>query len=114
MSSDPLLGTFQKEEPSTSKTLDNQFTFSDNIEELPIVCVDWYDAVCSGGSHWQSFEEIEEAVTSGPSKVRTVGMVLKETEDYIAICDTLILDGDSGGYVHVIPSGMIISAKVLQ
>tara|TARA_R110002012_G_scaffold193907_1_gene361710 strand:- start:835 stop:1122 length:288 start_codon:yes stop_codon:yes gene_type:complete len=89
-------------------------TFSDNLEQLPIVCIDWYDAVCSGGSDWQSFEEIEEAINNGPSKVRTVGMVLKQTEEYIAICDTIILDGESGGYVHVIPSGMIISAKVLQ
>tara|TARA_Y100001938_G_scaffold146385_1_gene225136 strand:+ start:1994 stop:2281 length:288 start_codon:yes stop_codon:yes gene_type:complete len=94
--------------------LENPYTFSDNLEELPIVCIDWYDAVCSGGPHWQSFDDIEEAITNGPSKVRTVGMVLKQTDDYIAICDTIILDGESGGYVHVIPSGMIITLKVLQ
>ena len=89
-------------------------TCLDNPKDLPIVCVDWLDAVCSGGSDWQTYEDIEEAVNNGPSKVRSVGMLLKRTDDFIAICDTLIIDGDSGGYVHVIPSGMILSLRILH
>lgn len=81
---------------------------------LQVVCVDWIDAVCSGSSSWQTFEEIEEAVENGPSKVRTVGMLIKATPEYVALCDTLMLDGDSGGYVHIIPRGMIQSLRTLQ
>lgn len=86
----------------------------DDIEAIPIVCVDWWDAVCSGGSNWQSFDEIHEAVENGPTKIRTVGMLLRKTAGYIAVCDTLMLDGDSGGYVHVIPTGMVESIRIMQ
>lgn len=98
----------------TSPKLEIPIIFSVEVDKLPLVCLDWVDAVCSGGADWQTFEEIEEAVLKGPSKVRTVGMLLKQTEHYVAICDTIIMDGDSGGYVHVIPTGMIDSIKVLQ
>jgi hypothetical protein len=79
----------------------------EELMKLPVVCCEWHDAVCTGGSEWQSFEEIEEAVNSGPSMVRSVGILLANAEDYIAITDTIILDGSHGGYVHVIPKGMI-------
>jgi hypothetical protein len=86
----------------------------DNPKSLSIVCVDWYDAVCSGGANWQTAEDIEEAITNGPSKVRTVGMLLKQTALFVAVCDTIILDGSAGGYVHVIPTGMIDKMRFLQ
>jgi hypothetical protein len=88
---------------------------SDKIANLPVVVVDWIDAVTSGGSEWQTFEDIQEAVDNGPAKVRTVGMLLKRSSDYIAVCDTLQSDeqGDSGGSVHVIPIGMVESVKVM-
>ena len=76
---------------------------------LPVVVVDWLDAVCTGGAEWQSFEDIEEAAEKGPSLVRSVGMLVKNAPDYVALTDTLIMDGDFGGYVHVIPKGMIVS-----
>lgn len=105
---------FPNKEPLTSETLETLATSSVEVENFPIVLVEWVDAVCSGGTHWQSWEEIEEAVNTGPSKVRTVGMLLKNTNEYVAVCDTLIVDGDSGGYVHIIPSGMIYNLKALE
>ena len=80
---------------------------AENLMKLPVIVCEWHDAVCTGGSEWQSFEEIDEAIQSGPSMVRSVGILLHEAEDYIAITDTIILDGNDGGYVHVIPKGMI-------
>ena len=114
MSSDPFTGPYQNKETLISKQSEIPSICLDNVESLPIVCVDWLDAVCSGGSDWQSFEDMEEAVSNGPSKVRTVGMLLKKTEEFIALCDTIICDGDSGGYVHVIPSGMVMSLRILN
>lgn len=85
----------------------------DNVESLELVCVDWIDAVCSGGPEWQTIEEIQEAIENGPSNVRTVGMLLKQTHEFVAVCDTIILDGTSAGSVHVIPSGMVKSLRKL-
>lgn len=67
----------------------------------------WVDAVCTGGSEWQTMEEVQEAVDKGPSLVRTCGYLVKDDPEYIAIVDTVILDGDACGYVHVIPRGMV-------
>ena len=86
----------------------------DDIEAKPIVVIDWWDAVCSGGTDWQSDEDIKEAAAKGPSKIRTVGMLLVRAPNYVAVCDTLSLDGESGGYVHVIPVGMIESLRIMQ
>lgn len=85
----------------------------DDAESLPIVIIDWWDAVCTGDSGWQTIEEIQEAATNGPSKIRTVGMLLVRAPNYVAVCDTLMIDGDSGGYVHVIPTGMIESIRIV-
>ena len=74
---------------------------------LQRVDVHWIDAVCTGGSEWQTFEELEEAVEKGPSAVRTCAYLVKDCPEYIALVDTIIMDGDACGYVHVIPRGMI-------
>lgn len=78
-----------------------------DLENLQRVDVLWIDAVCTGGSEWQTMEEMEEAVERGPSLVRTCGYLVKECDEYIALVDTIILDGDACGYVHVLPMGMI-------
>ena len=114
MSSDPLEDYAQNKDSSILNECENLTISSDDVLTFPIAIVDWCDAVCSGGPGWQTFEEISEAITNGPSLVRTVGMLLKRTDHYIAICDTLQADGDSGGSVHVIPVGMIRSIRVLK
>ncbi len=79
----------------------------DELRGKPVVVVDWYDAVCTGGSEWQSLDDMQEALESGPSLVRSVGMLVADEPGHIALLDTLILDGDACGYVHVIPRGMV-------
>ena len=92
---------------TSEESLEQTIYSAENLMKLPVIVCEWHDAVCTGGSEWQSFEEIDEAIQSGPSMVRSVGILLHEAEDYIAITDTIILDGNDGGYVHVIPKGMI-------
>ena len=112
----PIGRRLPEKETSLLNESEKQNISSDKIANFPIVVVDWLDAVTSGGSEWQTFEDIQEAVDNGPAMVRTVGMLLKQTADYVAICDTLQSDeqGDSGGAVHVIPMGMVKSVKVMQ
>lgn len=81
----------------------------DELRAKPVVVVDWLDAVCTGGTEWQSLEELTEALEAGPSLVRSVGMLVANEPTHIALLDTLILDGDACGYVHVIPRGMVQS-----
>ena len=70
-------------------------TSLDDMVNLPRVDVLWVDAVCTGGSEWQSMEELEEAVERGPSLVRTCAYLVKDCPEYIALVDTIILDGDA-------------------
>lgn len=110
-SSRPLASTlkslYQNEVTSTSAESSTLSTSLDDPSSLKLVVIDWVDAVCTGGSEWQTTEDISEAVESGPSMVRTAGLLLENNDSYVAVIDTIILDGEAGGYVHVIPRGMI-------
>jgi hypothetical protein len=108
-SSNPSPENSHNEESSTFEEHSNPTICSVDINRLPVVVVEWLDAVCTGGSEWQTFEDIEEAAEKGPSLVRSVGMLVKNAPDYVALTDTIIMDGDAGGYVHVIPKGMIVT-----
>lgn len=81
---------------------------------LQRVDVTWVDAVCTGGSEWQTFEEADEAILNGPSYVRTCAFLVHECNKFIALVDTVITDGDACGYVHVIPKGMVMSITRLK
>ena len=83
----------------------------DELRAKPVVVVDWWDAVCTGGTEWQTLEELNEALESGPSLVRSVGMLVADEPTHIALLDTLILDGDACGYVLVITRGMVITME---
>ena len=80
---------------------------SAKIAACPIVILDWWDAVCTGSAAWQHLDDVQEALDTGPSLVRTVGMLVADEPTHVALMDTVILDGDACGYVHVIPRGMI-------
>ena len=101
-------------ENSTSEKSSNQNISLVDLSNLQRVDVLWLDAVCTGGSEWQTMEEMEEAVERGPSLVRTCGFLVKDDPEYIAIVDTFILDGDACGYVHVLPRGMIKQVTRLE
>ena len=100
---------FQSEATSTSEPSSIQSISSDDFRKKPVVVVDWYDAVCTGGTEWQDLNDMVEALETGPSLVRSVGMLVCDEDTNIALIDTLILDGDACGYVHVIPRGMVHS-----
>lgn len=104
-----LLSHFPHEDHSTSDKSSTPSISSDDIRRCPVVVVDWYDAVCTGGSEWQTMEEVSEALSNGPSLVRSVGMLVANEPGHIALVDTCILDGDCCGYVHVIPRGMVVA-----
>lgn len=94
----------------TTPQSSNPTIFSvDNIALLPVVVIDWMDAVCAGGSEWQDLEDITAAVSNGPTMVRSVGVLLEDCESHVAVIDTIILDGAAGGCVHVIPRGMVVN-----
>ena len=67
----------------------------------------WVDAQTSGGSGWQEAEDMVEAMTAPAPLVHTVGFLMHSDEERIAICDTIQEDGMAGGYVHLIPNGML-------
>lgn len=80
---------------------------SAELSKLPLVLVEWYDAVCVGGSEWQSFDEVVDALTKGPSLIRSVGFLVENNSTFLALVDTIAFDGDVTGYVHIIPKGMV-------
>lgn len=54
--------------------------------------VDWIDSINAGG--WRDGEEEHE-----PVMCRSIGIVLKETETYITLAQTV---GDDGNYANVV------------
>jgi hypothetical protein len=67
----------------------------------------WYDAHSQGGPEWVDADDSREYAQMPLPLIRQVGIVLYETEDYIAITDTL--GSAMTGTVHSIPKGMIVS-----
>lgn len=110
-SASTLKSLYQNEAPSTSSESSTPTTSLDDPSKLRLVVIDWVDAVCTGGSEWQTIEEISEAVENGPSMVRSAGLLVESNDTFVALLDTIILDGDAGGYVHVIPRGMVVRMK---
>ena len=108
-------------EPSTSPVYSKQSTSSpdsslelqDVIERNDIIRVKWVDAQTTGGSGWQDAEDMVEAMYSPAPFVYTVGYLMHRDEQRIAICDTIQGDGMAGGYVHLIPNGMIVDTEWL-
>ena len=56
-------------------------------------------------------DELQAALDNGPSLVRSVGILVADEPTHIALIDTLILDGEECGYVHIIPRGMIQAVR---
>ena len=74
---------------------------------MDLVHVVWVDAQTSGGSAWQDAEDMVEAMKSPAPLVHTVGFLMHDDGERIAICDTIQADGAAGGYVHLLPWGMV-------
>ena len=78
-----------------------------------IVHVKWVDAQTSGGSGWQDADDMMEAAKAPAPFVHTVGYLMHTDDQRIAVCDTIQEDGTAGGYVHLIPHGMVIELNTL-
>ena len=83
------------------------------IEKDEIVHIKWIDAQTSGGSGWQDAEDMMAAAEGPAPYVHTVGYVMHMDDTRVAVCDCIQEDGAAGGYVHLIPHGMIIELNVL-
>lgn len=99
--------------PSTS-SLDSSSELQDVIDRNDIVRVKWVDAQTTGGSGWQDADDMVEAMYSPAPFVYTVGYLMHRDDQRIAICDTIQEDGMAGGYVHLIPNGMIVETEWLS
>ena len=67
----------------------------------------WKDAQSTGGPGWEAAEDIKDATIADICIVHTVGYVLNFTKERIVVTDTIQIDGDSGGSVHLIPIEMV-------
>jgi hypothetical protein len=85
----------------------NQITSS-----LKYVIVEWRDAETRGGPEWVPLEDLIDYSTQPPPIMTTVGCVLYDTDDFIALTDTL--GPEETGSINVLPKGMIISIKELH
>ena len=65
-----------------------------------------------GGPEWVYAEDTMKYCHSAPPLMHTIGFVLNETEEFIAVTDTLGLE--ETGSVNVIPKGMIITCTTLK
>ena len=84
------------------------------ITRCDLMHVIWVDAQTSGGAGWQDAADMVEAMKAPAPLVHTVGFLMHEDEHRIAICDTIQADGTAGGYVHLIPTGMLVELTLLN
>ncbi len=73
----------------------------------PVVAIRWVDAEARGGPGWEDLEDMVEFALRPPAEVFTVGLLIHETEDYVAITDTR--SPDLTGGVQKIPKGWMLS-----
>ena len=64
-----------------------------------------------GGPGWEDLEEMVEFAIRPPAEVLTVGLLIHETDDFVALTDTR--SPDLTGGVQKIPKGWIIAIEHL-
>lgn len=74
------------------------------------VLVDWVDS-CSFAQHrWRA---VEEARQIEPSKIQSVGWLLREEKDFVVLTGSLDNDGNTSG-THTIPRGCVTRMRRLK
>lgn len=69
------------------------------------VLVDWVDAITSAEPGWVAYEDAIKEAETPPPLMKTIGFVLNDNEEYIALTDSV---GDNEfGQVTKIPRSMI-------
>jgi hypothetical protein len=77
----------------------------------PMVSIRWVDAEARGGPGWEDLDEMIEYAIRPPAEVLTVGLLIHETADYVALTDTR--SPDLTGGVQKIPKGWIVAIDQL-
>ena len=96
-----------EEVTSELREFSNLITSSLEVREIV-----WLDAHSQGGPEWVSIEEAYSYAREPLPKIKNIGYVLFETEDYVAITDTV--GEDTTGTVHSIPRNIIIEMSTLR
>jgi hypothetical protein len=76
-----------------------------------IVQITWQDAETYGDSGWLSLEDAHEAAAKAPPMMQSVGIVLHNDDNYIAITDSM--GPNETGHVTKIPKSMIATMTEL-
>lgn len=76
---------------------------------MKIVKVEWLD-ICSGTPNWSRYDELE----LGPLKCVSVGLLLKETDEYISIAQNYNEEEDLVSDTMTFPRAIITSVVELN
>jgi hypothetical protein len=72
--------------------------------------VTWLDHTTYGSSSWRLTRTVKKELT--PIEIQTVGVLIKETKDYLLLSSTLTEDGDSRNEMLVL-KGTILKIERL-
>jgi hypothetical protein len=79
-----------------------------------LVQVEWIDSLMLDHGEWMDVSDTEEAMTADSMKHHTVGFIIREVEDAIAVASSVNEDGNRACGVVVIPKSAIRSRKELH
>lgn len=82
------------------------------ISSPKLIWIEWIDAATHGGPEWVYAEDTMKYCMSAPPLMNTIGFILNDTEDFVALTDTI--GTDETGSVNVIPKAMIKTIKYLR
>lgn len=80
-------------------------------ERYAIVRLRWHDAVTSAEPGWTTKEDAFSTAETSPPIMNSVGYVMFENDEWIAITDSV--GGDEFGQITKIPKTMIIEKYIL-
>ena len=69
------------------------------------VFIEWLDAETVGDCNWMEISEALERAKESPPLIKTVGFVLHQTKEYIALVDSI--GANETGHLTKIPKKMI-------
>ncbi len=73
----------------------------------------WIDVIATD-TGWHTEEYIEEWISNEPTEVIQVGLLYRDTEDFVVILDSSFTGKGFLGAATKIPKGMIVSMKELK
>ncbi len=103
--------------PQIRPTLDsNGPTHSNDVERTldrawPVVSVRWVDAEARGGPGWEDPEDMVEFALKPLAEVHTVGLLIHESAQFIALTDSR--GPDQIGSVQKIPKAWITTMEIM-